>query len=180
MMIRFIFVLIVQLFADKIREVYNFPLGIFPFDELHRGALNLSQLCTATEPYWLIDDSLLSIALDGLGSINEPEDRTMVSQNFIPELVDQWKYRNNDEYDDYENEYSLTLEFDQSLEVGTSFEVIIGSVNSTIYRSRRDLSNEQNNFAFQVRLQNDTIVDVTLQELLKDPRQYDPSNLNSR
>ena len=78
----------------------------------------------------------------------------MVSQNFIPELVDQWKYRNNDEYDDYENEYSLTLEFDQSLEVGTSFEVIIGSVNSTIYRSRRDLSNEQNNFAFQVRLQN--------------------------
>ena len=78
----------------------------------------------------------------------------MVSQNFIPELVDQWNYRNNDEYDDFENEYSLTLEFDQSLEVGTSFEVIIGSVNSTIYRSRRDLSNEQNNFAFQVRLQN--------------------------
>ena len=89
-----------------------------------------------------------------MGSINEPDDRTMVSQNFIPELVDQWNYRNNDEYDEYENEYSLTLEFDQSLEVGTSFEVIIGSVNSTIYRSRRDLSNEQNNFAFQVRLQN--------------------------
>ena len=89
-----------------------------------------------------------------MGSINEPDDRTMVSQNFIPELVDQWNYRNNDEYDEYENEYSLTLEVDQSLEVGTSFEVIIGSVNSTIYRSRRDLSNEQNNFAFQVRLQN--------------------------
>ena len=117
--------------------------------------VNLKELCTAATPYSIIDNSLLSIALNGVGSINEPDDQQMVRENFVPELVDQWKYLNDDQAEhEYADEYSLTLEFDQSLEVGTSFEVIIGSVNSTIYRRRRDLSNEQNNFAFQIRLQN--------------------------
>lgn len=141
--------------GDKIREVYNFPVGVFPWHDFQSGAVNLKELCTAAAPYSIINNSLLSIALDGLGSINKPDDQQMVRQNFIPELVDQWKDLNDDQADHaYADEYSLTLEFDQSLEVGTSFEVIIGSVNSTIYRRRRDLSNEQNNFAFQIRLQN--------------------------